>query len=70
MFSEKIDQLVAVLEKQELEVSIENFIVLIRGHRKKRTNDAAFSLFQAPNGVVSPQLYAELFAAYLYKNDL
>lgn len=26
--------------------------------------------FQAPNGVVSAQLYAELFAAYLYKNDL
>uniref|UniRef100_A0A1Q3F911 Putative cop9 signalosome complex subunit 8 n=1 Tax=Culex tarsalis TaxID=7177 RepID=A0A1Q3F911_CULTA len=43
MFSEKIRQLTALLEKQELE---------------------------APNGIVSIQLYSELFAAYLYQNDL
>uniref|UniRef100_U5EKJ7 Putative signalosome subunit 2 csn8 n=1 Tax=Corethrella appendiculata TaxID=1370023 RepID=U5EKJ7_9DIPT len=43
MFCEKIKQLTALLEKQELE---------------------------SPNGIVSAVLYSELFAAYLYQNDL
>ncbi|CAD7078854.1 unnamed protein product [Hermetia illucens] len=43
MFAEKVQQLIQLLEKQELE---------------------------AENGIVSPQLYLELFAAYLYQNDL
>lgn len=74
MFLEKIEQLIAVLEKQELEV-IElnwNWIqidVAIQCAESCNFFVVSFCL-QSPNGIVSPQLYAELFAAYLYKNDL
>lgn len=63
MFLEKIEQLIALLEKQELEVIVYN----IKGN--SNVNAFRFHL-QSTNGVVSLQLYSELFAAYLYKNDL
>lgn len=50
-----------------------NPLVLIRTNRSEiQLVDLVCVLFclQSPNGVVSAQLYAELFAAYLYKNDL
>lgn len=65
MFLEKIEQLIALLEKQELEVIVYN----IKGNSNEKGN--VFDLhLQSTNGVVSLQLYSELFAAYLYKNDL
>lgn len=65
MFLEKIEQLIALLEKQELEVIVYN----VKGNSNEKDN--VFDLhLQSTNGVVSLQLYSELFAAYLYKNDL
>lgn len=72
MFSEKIRQLTALLEKQELEVSLRCFRLLIARLYFFITSLVLCSSFrnQAPNGIVSIQLYSELFAAYLYQNDL
>lgn len=79
MLSSKIEQLITVLENQELDVStfdrkeslfssIESTFYL-KMFNLSSTNFLPFFSFQSSNGV-SPQLYAELMAAYLYKNDL
>lgn len=59
MVTENIDALAENLEKQELEVErIKGYFCLL-----------IFS-FQATNGVVTPHLYEQLLAIYLYRNDL
>lgn len=79
MLSSKIEQLITVLENQELDVSTfdheESLFSSIvstfyfKFFNLSWTNFLPLFSFQSSNGV-SPQLYAELMAAYLYKNDL
>lgn len=79
MLSSKIEQLITVLENQELDVSISTAkkVSLTQSCLHCISNVSIllqpiffhFFKFQSSSGV-SPQLYAELMAAYLYKNDL
>lgn len=64
MFSEKIEQRVYILEKQELEVNKFLRFLLI-----KFFNDFNFIVKAGSPGIPAP-VYAELFASYLYRNDL
>lgn len=61
MYSEKIEQLIEVLENQELDVTCLMICFSVW----------VFNILSfLPQGGVSGQIYAELFAAYLYKGDL
>lgn len=64
MPNDKIDQLIDVLEKQEIEV---NLTLRLWLDSQSLTINSAIS--QGTLALSAP-LYAELFAAYLYRNEL
>lgn len=66
MFTEKVNQLIESLETQELHVSVKHDLV----SNEEVFVNAFWSLPQATSGILSTALYAELFAAYLFKDDL
>lgn len=63
MIAEKVEQLIQMLEKQELHVSGGRRII-------SKFLNGIYGTFVILQGEVSGQIYAELFAAYLYKGDL
>lgn len=68
MLPENIDQLVSSLEKQELEVSL--IQCLSHKNQSYDLNSNFPDLSQSPAGIATVEVYSELFAAYLYQNEL